>query len=971
MNKIVLEKLCDKEITDLPSIYQSLELSKFGLKWELYEYQRKALEKILRFVYIYFNKKDLLDEYYERNLGEVNFQKIFGVNKENEFYENLTNYYQVDRINNRIAPTNFINRASFWMATGSGKTLVIIKLVQILFELVKSGNIPQKDILILAPKEQILKQIKEHIDKFNENPNFNIQLKDLREYEKVKNQKGLFEQNTVTVFYYRSDNITDVNKEKLLDYRSVDNNGNWYILLDEAHKGDKEDSKRQQYYTILSRNGIIFNFSATFTDSIDIVSTVHNFNLERFIDSGYGKLIKVIGEEYKSFRKREESDFSKEEKKNIVLKSILLYCAVKKHSEEIKQINKNLFHNPLMLTIANEVNTVKADLKLFFEQLVDISKGEFEVGDVLEELKEDLLKNKMYQFGVEEIPIRFISILQNLTKKDVYTYFFNSVSPSSIEFTTISGKTDEIAFRLKTADKNGHFAILVVSDATKWKRNILEGLEYNETPLTKSFFKEIDYPDSQINLLMGSRIFTEGWDNVRPNVVNFINIGVSEEAQKFVLQAIGRGLRIQPLQKESKYRQRLEGFNNEEELAILESYLSKEQFSDILQDQLHTPLESLFILATDKEVIKHILQGMADQASADEWTTITSIQKTQIKEDLLVPVYEAKDSDLRDIKFSVNETALKSLKELIKNDTQTKVLLLSLSDNMLSKAVRTIKQISNNDIYKINKDELVVNAYELFFKTYNLINHKTKSLKCFNKVTTEINHFSKIQIKNFESEEISELERKIKDLIKNFSTDKPDKDKLVQMLRDGLITSEQFENQYAQVVTDNSTVFRSKGAKFDFKYLAEHYYNPILISKGSNSEFVKHSISIPSEITFLEAIDQNREVFEKYDWWYFSKIDETLDNVFIPYFESKDQRYADFYPDFIFWLKKEDKYYIRFVDPKGIEHLSNPWDKYKGFKKIFANVTDIDIELWFYNEVGEEANEELRKRYTLDFEEIF
>ena len=52
-------------------------------------------------------------------------------------------------------------------------------------------------------------------------------------------------------------------------------------------------------------------------------------------------------------------------------------------------------------------------------------------------------------------------------------------------------------------------------------------------------------------MLLGSRSFYEGWDSNRPNVINMINIG-KQDAKKFVLQGIGRGIRIEPLQGERK-----------------------------------------------------------------------------------------------------------------------------------------------------------------------------------------------------------------------------------------------------------------------------------------------------------------------------------------------------------------------------------------------------------------------------------
>ena len=56
-----------------------------------------------------------------------------------------------------------------------------------------------------------------------------------------------------------------------------------------------------------------------------------------------------------------------------------------------------------------------------------------------------------------------------------------------------------------------------------------------------------DLEKSDITILMGSRAFFESWDSNRPNVINFINIGTSAEAKKFITQSIGRGVRIEPL----------------------------------------------------------------------------------------------------------------------------------------------------------------------------------------------------------------------------------------------------------------------------------------------------------------------------------------------------------------------------------------------------------------------------------------
>ncbi len=117
-------------------------------------------------------------------------------------------------------------------------------------------------------------------------------------------------------------------------------------------------------------------------------------------------------------------------------------------------------------------------------------------------------------------------------------------------------------------------------------------------------------------------------------------------------------------------------------------------------------------------------------------------------------------------------------------------------------------------------------------------------------------------------------------------------------------------------------------------------------------------------------------VFNKYDWWCFSKIDESLDQVSIPYYDTKEQKYRDFFPDFIFWLKKNDMYFIKFIDPKGSEiGLRNAKDKANGYEKSFKDIelkhndNKVQVDLFFYN--NSTGFEELANYYTKNFDKIF
>ncbi len=122
------------------------------------------------------------------------------------------------------------------------------------------------------------------------------------------------------------------------------------------------------------------------------------------------------------------------------------------------------------------------------------------------------------------------------------------------------------------------------------------------------------------------------------------------------------------------------------------------------------------------------------------------------------------------------------------------------------------------------------------------------------------------------------------------------------------------------------------------KLLPNHYYIPVVLSESEKIDYIQHIIKVKSEVEFLNELENylNKEnnFFKEFDWWYFSKIDETIDRVYIPYYNPKTNRIDKFKPDFIFWLKKGDDYIILFVDPKGTVYTDGN-RKIDGYLRIF------------------------------------
>ena len=604
-------------LEDVEEVWYAIDLSAFSSKKTLFDYQKNALENAIKGLYYFYskcggNKEEFFENVYKGILPEtlpIRNKKLIDLQKEGGFVVN----------ENKLPTYQIINRMGFWMATGSGKTLVIVKLIELLSGLMNLKLIPQKDILFLTHRDDLIGQFKGHVKEFNEGrmPSKIIQLYELKDYEDVKS--GLYNPTGIPVFYYRADLFDTEEKEKRVNFRNYLNNGNWYLILDEAHKGDKDESKRQTIFNILCKNGFRFDFSATFTEEIDFITCAYNFNLAEFVKQGYGKHIYVSNKGFEAFKNlkspeekkntkkgkgkrsndgQSEIDFPPEEKRKVLQKIFILLTGIIKAREKVK--DRVPYHKPLLLVLVNSVSVDDSDMELLFRELVNIAEGQIQGSD-FQEAKDELiqeLKNANFQFENVRLSREFLNLLREITFEDLLEDVFNSKSPGTIEVVQIPQNRQELLFKLKSGDKP--FALMKIGDITPWLRGKLKGYEIVERFEEEKIFAKLN-EDEDINILMGSRAFYEGWDSNRPNVLTFINIGMGEDAKKFVLQSIGRGVRIEPFK---NIRRRLEILHKNSQIDI-SAYQQVKDWT--------TPIESLFVFGTKASNLETILQTLAEQ----------------------------------------------------------------------------------------------------------------------------------------------------------------------------------------------------------------------------------------------------------------------------------------------------------------------------------------------------------------------
>ncbi|PKN91067.1 MAG: restriction endonuclease subunit R [Chloroflexi bacterium HGW-Chloroflexi-6] len=923
--------LNDISFENLPPAWTTFDLASFSRAKSLWDYQQLALQNALKALHKYYKdlgaNKSSFFQWYTDN--DIELDSDFSLGKKRDNNSMLASFYSIT--DSKISYHHFINRMGFWMATGSGKTLVIVKMLEILYTLIQRGEIPAHDVMVLTHREDLIQQLRDHVNDFNVSCKApHIHLRELKEYPEIKRSANrMFGSQELTVFYYRSDNISDEQKERIIDFHNYENNGKWYLLLDEAHKGDKDDSKRQHIYNILSRNGFLFNFSATFTDQRDIKTTAAEFNLASFIEKGYGKHISLLKQENRAFKDKE--DFSNEEKQRIVLQSLLTLAYIAKSREQLCNATSTLlFHRPLLLALVNSVNTEEADLKLFFRELERIGKGEISsqaFTAARSALKAELESEPewLYEginFALDQ------SLLNSLTLNDLYKHIFNAESKGDIEVLVRPSNDKELAFKLKTSA--APFALIKIGQNTEWLKDFLAGYEIVKGFEDESFFSHLNEDDSEINLLMGSRSFYEGWDSNRPNVITFINIGTGAEARKFVLQSVGRGVRIEPMKGK---RKRLESLHNTKEVADLLFQQAKPFLSAV---------QSLFIFGTKREALDTIFKGLVDEKEKQEGIELVLDVNTSALSiyPVLIPIYRQLNGHLlveqhEPRKFEIQSTESQLLKNYIDYLGDERLLLARhgmtpQQIGLLEQALTAPDNFFNpNTTRKYGDIEILLPRLNQYF---DIIPHEVEGFKI---LEDEINHFKHIRVL---LKDVKELQKKI-DAVRLYKDPDAQEAQLKQQLRDGKLDIDQYTLAVKGLArTEPEETFEHNGHRLHIKNITSHYYLPLLLSDDDRIDYISRIIKTPSEIRFVNQLEaylkEPDNHLKQYDWWMFSRAEETLDKISIPYYDPTQNKMRDFHPDFIFWLANDAKYTILFVDPKGVRDIGWTY-KVEGYKDLF------------------------------------
>jgi hypothetical protein len=445
-----------------------------------------------------------------------------------------------------VAETPFVetdlNKLAFWMATGSGKTLIMhINYRQFLHY----NNKPLDNILLITPNEGLTNQhLKDMAESNITGERFSLDESGL----------GLFGHNTIRVI-----EITKLVEEKSGGGVSVPVEafeGNNLIFVDEGHKGSGGE-KWRQYRDALGQTGFTFEYSATFGQALtasrnDILTAeygkaiIFDYSYRYFYGDGYGKDFYILN----------LSTATTPDKTELLLTGNLLsfyeqQCFFADQSKALKSYN---LEKPLWVFVGSSVNAVYSDnrqkksdvltIVSFIHRFLENAGGwactaiktilDGKTG--LEENGEDIFKGKFaYLRGLASKP-------ETLYKEILATIFHTDTS-GQLHLYDIRGQEGELG--LKAGADNDYFGLIYIGDTPDFKKlagQEIADISLEEDKISESLFKSINNPDTHINLLIGAKKFMEGWNSYRVSNMGLLNIGRSEGSQ--IIQLFGRGVRL-------------------------------------------------------------------------------------------------------------------------------------------------------------------------------------------------------------------------------------------------------------------------------------------------------------------------------------------------------------------------------------------------------------------------------------------
>jgi hypothetical protein len=847
-----------------------------------------------------------------------------------------------------------LNKLAFWNATGSGKTLLMhINIKQYLHYAKKNNKSHESKILLITPNEPLSRQ---HLFDFHQSG--------IPANIFTKNQSGMFSGKEVEIIEVSK--LSEESKEKTVAVDSFETHN--LVLVDEGHGGMSGDQWKR-FRDQLSTTGFAFEYSATFGQAISAAvkgkkdeltqeyakSILFDYSYKYFYEDGYGKDYRILN------LKEDNLDF-----KNKYLTANLLsfYQQLLIFKNKPDLASQFRLFKPLWIFVGSSVNAVRKENGVITSDVLDIvhfltdflkNQDEYTKNISLIISNKAGLLNKDGH-GIFDGSFGYLIEL-NLSPEEIFEginkeVFHNHNIGANLYLDNLKGANGELGLRV--GDNGKYFGVINVGDEKKLHELAMNnGILGTDKDFSESLFAQINSsnPKQDITLLIGSKKFTEGWSSWRVSSMGLMNIGKSEGSQ--IIQLFGRGVRLQGYEFSLKRSFGLDDYQRPENLKAIKQHLR--------------PLETLQIFgvkANYMERFKELLEEEGLPTNEGDWVTITI--PTQNKIDIsaidlkLIQVKESENFKRKQIlKLELNTNVFKnsqvevdwypkidSLESIKSNKVETAKQICYLSSQNLSllnwtqvyfeiQNFKSSKGFANLELDKKTLQDIVgSNAwYRVYIPQDKMSLSTLKNIKVWQELVTVllkkyIEQYYLYFKNRFNAENI---ETRILS-----STD----DNLIMQYDIRLNKNEDIEDIEKKLVQIRTTLSDATFKSIQIANQVEafdqlmHLYKPLVyVGKGYENKLQVFPVALnDAENQFLKDFELQVQHMGG---------SKEFDEIFLLRNQSKKgigffAEGNNFYPDFILWIKKANKQYLSFIDPKGIRNSRGINDPKIQFYKYLA-----------------------------------
>lgn len=819
-----------------------------------------------------------------------------------------------------------LRKLALWMATGSGKTLIMhINYRQFLHY----NDQPLDNILLITPNEGLSAQ---HIEEMTASgiPS--------RRFE-LYGDSPLISSTEEAVQVIE---ITKLVEQKYGGGMSVPVEafeGYNLIFVDEGHKGSGGEAWRRVREQ-LGRTGFTFEYSATFGQALSSAGNdaltveygkaiVFDYSYRYFHGDGYGKEFRVLNLNEETTA--EYTDL-------LLLGNLLSFyeqqCLFEARTEALRPYG---LERPLYVFVGSKVNAVYTQTKQKRSDVLTVARFLHRVlskpawvvagiGRLLEGETGLFTPYGQDVFGDQFGYLREVNLDPQEIYRDLLVHVFHAPASGGLHLCAIRGSDGEIGLKASSAET--YFGLIYIGDSRAF-RNLAGsddfGFVLEEDALIRGLFDDINSPSTTVNVLIGAKKFMEGWDSYRVSNMGLLNVGTSEGSE--IIQLFGRGVRLRGKDRSLKRSAALTG-DHPGRIELLEtlnifavranymaqfrSYLEREGIET--EGYLELPLsirpESNFL---NKGLLIPRVPEDSDFA-LEEGLVLAPAQTVQVRLDMSTKVQTLESGGEGITAIVVQAGTERTLSENLLDLIDWERVYIDLIEYKQSKDLKNLS-IQPSLLRPIVSDD----AHYRLIADDDLVHPRSfEDMARLQEVVTTIlrryaDAFYRIKRRAWESNRMvyQLLDEHDPNLCFNHTSDGTGQ-YIVSVRR----SEESMIDEIERLIEDNERTYERETVELPRIHFDRHLYQPLLIEEDDR---VKSS---PQALTRSER----KFVTDLKEYWMHVK-DKSLMGVEVfllrnlsrgtgvGFFES-----SGFYPDFILWIKDAGKQHIVFVEPHGMLH---------------------------------------------------